>query len=79
MYTVYILKSMVRDRFYICHTADLDKRLKEHNAGRTKSTKAYVPWKVIYTENYETKSQAVRREFEIKSYKSGIKFYSLVS
>ena len=79
LYTVYILKSMVRDRFYIGHTADLDKRLKEHNAGRTKSTKAYVPWKVIYTENYETKSQAVRREFEIKSYKSGIKFYSLVS
>ena len=70
---------MVRDRFYIGNTADLDKRLKEHNAGRTKSTKAYVPWKVIYTENYETKSQAVRREFEIKSYKSGIKFYSLVS
>lgn len=79
MFTVYILKSLVIDRFYIGHTADLDKRLREHNAGRTRSTKAYTPWEVIYTEYYETKSQAVKRELEIKSYKSGIKFYSLIT
>ena len=79
MFTVYVLKSLVKNRFYIGHTADLDKRLREHNAGRTRSTKAYAPWNVIYTENYGTKSQAVKRELEIKSYKSGIKFYSLIS
>ena len=79
LYTVYIIKGIVRDQFYIGLTADLGKRLKEHNAVRTKSAKAYLPLDITDIENYETKSQAVRREFEIKYYKSGIKFFSLVS
>ena len=79
MYTIYIIKSLIKNRYYISHTADLNKRLKEHNSGKTKSTKAYTPWEIVYTENYGTKSQAVKREFEIKSYKSGIKFHSLIT
>ncbi len=77
MYFVYILKSLIADRYYIGHTADVDKRLAEHNQGRTRSTKGYKPWKVVYIEKYETKSEAFRREQEIKSYKSGFKFKEL--
>ena len=77
MHFVYILKSLVTERYYIGHTADLDKRLEEHNRGKTKSTKGYIPWKIVYTEKFETKSEAFKREQEIKSFKSGLKFKEL--
>ena len=79
MYTVYILKSRFNERYYIGHTADLEKRLKEHNSGRTKSTKAFIPYEIVYTKDYETKSEAFLREREIKSFKSGLKFKMLMS
>ncbi|HOI28550.1 MAG TPA: GIY-YIG nuclease family protein [Melioribacteraceae bacterium] len=78
MYYVYVLKSLVKERFYIGHTSDLQNRLNEHNSGRTKSTKTYIPWSIIYTETYLTRSEAYKRELEIKSYKSGIKFKQLL-
>ncbi|MHB8854526.1 MAG: GIY-YIG nuclease family protein [Ignavibacteriaceae bacterium] len=77
MFTVYILKSIKNSRFYIGHTADPRKRLIEHNSGKTRSTKAYAPWEIVYTEDFGTKSKAYRREMEIKSYKSGFKFKEL--
>ncbi|MEW6193647.1 MAG: GIY-YIG nuclease family protein [Bacteroidota bacterium] len=78
MYSVYILKSLVKERFYIGHTSDLQKRLNEHNSGRTKSTKPYIPWTIVHIESYETKSEAYKRELQIKSFKSGIKFKQLL-
>ncbi|MDA3840236.1 MAG: GIY-YIG nuclease family protein [Patescibacteria group bacterium] len=79
MYIVYILKSENFNRYYIGHTADLNERLKKHNNGRVKSTKAYKPWLVIYTEEYDTKQDAYRREMKIKSYNSGEGFKVLLS
>ncbi len=79
MYKVYILKTDSKERYYIGHSEDVEKRLSEHNSAKTKSTKAYVPWKIIYTEEYQTKSEVYKREIEIKSYKSGIKFKNLIS
>lgn len=77
MFYVYILHSKIKDRFYIGHTNDLDKRINEHNSGKTKSTKAYKPWKLVYCETFTSKSDAFRREREIKNYKSGYKFQEL--
>ena len=79
MFFVYILKSLRVQRYYVGHTSDLEKRLKEHNTGRTKSTKAYAPWKVVHLEEFNTKSEAFKRELEIKSFRSGIKFKKLVN
>ncbi len=79
MYKVYVLKSGTLCRYYVCHANDLDKRLNEHNSGRTKSTRPYLPWELIYLEEYNTKSEAFIREREIKSYKSGIKFHKLIN
>jgi putative endonuclease len=45
----------------------MEKRLKRHNQGKVKSTKAYKPWKVIYTEEFSTKSEAFQREMFFKS------------
>ena len=78
MYWVYILKSIKANRYYIGHTNNLVKRLNEHNSGKTKSTKGYVPWVIAHTEKFATKSEAFRREQEIKSFKSGIKFKQLL-
>ena len=76
---VYILKSCSIDRYYTGHTNDLKKRLLDHNRRKVKSTKAYVPWSIVYTEEFETKSEAFKREMQIKRYKSGNAFKELIS
>jgi len=78
MYYTYILKSKNHNRYYIGHTESLDDKLKIHNRGKVKSTKAFVPWKIVYTESYNTKSEAYKREMQIKSYKSGEAFHTLI-
>ncbi len=78
-YYVYILKSCSKDRFYIGHTANLEKRLSQHNSGKVKSTKAFVPWEIVYFEKFSSKSDAFRREMKIKSFKSGDAFKRLLN
>lgn len=78
MYFVYILHSEKFSRYYTGHCKNCKERLKDHNRGKVKSTKAYVPWKIVHTEQFETKSEAFRREMEIKSYKSGEAFKRLI-
>ena len=78
MYKVYILKSLKDPRYYVGHCEDLDIRLERHNKGYVKSTKPFRPWQVIYTEEFETKKQAFRREMVIKLYKGGNAFKKLV-
>ncbi|NOX67012.1 MAG: GIY-YIG nuclease family protein [Chlorobi bacterium] len=76
-YYVYILRSLSTDRYYTGCTNNLLRRLKEHNSSRVRSTKSYVPWEIVYTESFESKSNAFKREKEIKSFKSGLKFKKL--
>ncbi len=64
---VYILRSVRRDRYYIGSSENVDKRVKEHNRGRVKSTKAYRPYVVVHTEIYLSKTDALRRERYLKS------------
>ncbi|MBD3273779.1 MAG: GIY-YIG nuclease family protein, partial [Candidatus Marinimicrobia bacterium] len=63
MYTVYVLKSTQSKFHYIGHTKNLSDRLGRHNRGQVRSTKAYRPFTVIYTEEYPTKSAAQQREY----------------
>ena len=69
-YWVYILQSEKHGSFYIGHTADLDERIQRHNRGRSPYTKAKLPWKLIYQEEFRSRSEAMRREREIKEKKS---------
>lgn len=69
-YTVYILESERNGTYYVGSTADLNERLRRHNQGRSKYTKTATPWHVVYTESYETRSQAGKRERQIKNRKS---------
>lgn len=67
MFTVYVLYSERFNRTYTGLTNNLDRRLKEHNSKQNKSTKAYTPWRLIYTEQLETRVEAREREKFLKS------------
>lgn len=77
-YFVYILYSKSADRYYIGSTKDLDDRLKRHNTGRSKYTKRGIPWDLTYKEEYPTRSDALKRERELKNWKSRIQIERLV-
>ncbi|MDD5362225.1 MAG: GIY-YIG nuclease family protein [Ignavibacteria bacterium] len=66
----YILKSKIKDKYYIGSCEDLSLRLERHNSGNSRSTKGYLPWEVVYSEEYQTKSEALKREYYIKRQKS---------
>jgi len=59
MYFVYILKSVSKDKYYIGSSSNVQKRLDEHNRGKTRSTKPYAPYELVYTEAYKTRSEAL--------------------
>ncbi|WP_024481706.1 GIY-YIG nuclease family protein [Cellulophaga baltica] len=67
-YYVYVLESEKDQRWYKGHTVDIDKRIKEHNTGKTKSTKGFIPWRLVYFEVFETRGEAILRE---KYFKTG--------
>lgn len=67
MYHVYVLKSLERDRLCTGYTRSLENRIKEHNMGRVRSTKAYKPYKLLYSEKFENKTEARKREIFLKS------------
>ena len=68
MYKVYAIVSNKDGRIYVGFTTNIERRLKEHNAGKTKSTKGYCPWELFFTEEVETRQIARQRE---KYWKSG--------
>ena len=71
MYYVYIIYSKSRDRYYTGFTAgDPEWRLQRHNMGWTRSTKSGIPWKLVYHESFDTKTEALQRENFIKRQKS---------
>ena len=70
MYYTYIIQSQKNGKFYTGSCQDIQIRIERHNAGATPSTKSGRPWKLVYSENYENNSDALKREREIKSKKS---------
>ena len=69
MFYVYALSSLVRSYIYVGLTSDLDERFKRHNSGREKTTKPYLPFKLIMVEEVSTRVEARKRE---KYWKSGV-------
>ncbi len=67
MYYTYILYSKKYYKHYYGSTNNLSKRHQEHNKGKSKFTKAFRPWEIIYYEEYETRSEAYKRELFFKS------------
>jgi putative endonuclease len=70
MFTVYALYSPSHQKIYIGYTSDLEQRLLSHNSlGKKGWTIKYRPWKLAYTEEHQTKKDAMRREKQLKSAK----------
>ena len=66
-YVIYAIKSSFDNRIYVGFTCNLEKRIKEHNQGKTRSTKGFRPWVLIYKETTETRFEARKREKFLKS------------
>jgi putative endonuclease len=66
---VYAIYISVFDRIYIGMTNNLDRRMKEHTEGGNQSTKAFIPWAIIFFEVYSDRKSARVREKYLKSYR----------
>ena len=67
---MYIIYSKKLDKYYIGYCEDISIRVNKHNFGSTASTKPGIPWRLAYYEQFSTKTDAIRRELEIKKKKS---------
>ena len=66
-YYIYILFNKTRNFIYIGYSENLIQRIQEHNKGRSQSTKAHRPLRLIHYEAYRNKSDAKRREKYLKT------------
>ncbi len=65
---VYVLWSDKLRKRYVGSTGkDPVNRQKEHNRGKTRSTKGEIPWRIIHTEHFESLSEARKREMFLKA------------
>ncbi|TAL60856.1 MAG: GIY-YIG nuclease family protein [Bacteroidetes bacterium] len=65
-YYVYVVESLKDTTRYIGFTSDIEKRIKEHNHGKTKSIKHKTPFQLVYKEEFENKTEARKREIRLK-------------
>lgn len=68
-YYIYILHNSLKNFIYIGYSEDLRSRYRVHKNGAVKSTKAYLPLKLIHYEAYGNIKDAKRRETYLKSNK----------
>ena len=67
-YYVYVLYSKEHDRYYTGSSADPQKRVLSHNDPRNKGwTSRYAPWELIYTQKFDNKTDALKKEKWLKS------------
>ena len=72
--------SITKDRrYYIGETADVIKRLEFHNKGLQRSTRNRIPFRLVLSEKYDLREQALKKEKQIKSWKGGIAFQKLIA
>ena len=79
VFFIYIIYSEKRDKYYIGYTANLRTRVEKHNLGATRSTRSGIPWILVYSEEFENKSDAMKRELAIKKKKSRKYIESLIA
>lgn len=79
MYIVYILKSKTYNHYYTGQTENIERRLLEHNSGNIYWTSRYKPWELIYTEKYNTRNDAIKREKYLKSHAGRIWIKNIIS
>lgn len=61
-YFVYILKSLEYEKTYVGITNNPERRLTEHNAGKSIYTRKFKPWQVVYKEEVWDRKSAREKE-----------------
>jgi putative endonuclease len=67
MHYVYVIKSVNRNYIYVGISDNIERRFSEHQNGKNKTTKPYAPFILIYSEAFETRIEARKREIYLKS------------
>jgi len=67
---VYILRSLKNGRYYVGSTNDLEKRVMEHNAGKSKYTSFSLPFELVFSQVFDVLSIARKVEYKLKRLKS---------
>jgi putative endonuclease len=67
MYFVYVLRNQSSGHHYTGHTADLTRRVGQHNHGVSKSTKNRGQWELLHQEEFASRAEAMKREKFLKS------------
>lgn len=80
MCKTYILYSKKLDKYYIDHSCDdMAERLRRHNSNHKGFTGKTQDWIVVWQEIYTTNTDAIKRENQIKSWKSRSKIEQLIN
>lgn len=67
MYFVYALKSIQHNYIYVGLTDNVERRVNQHNNGYERTTKPYIPFKLILVESFDTRFDARQREKQLKT------------
>jgi putative endonuclease len=79
-YVVYILFSPTKNKYYVGYTGDdLVSRMKKHNTHHKGFTGNSQDWRIVFSESFAEKQDALKREKEIKSWKSRIRIEKLIN
>ncbi len=70
MHFCYIIYSQILDKFYIGSTSNVEGRLQRHNSSNTGFTSSGKPWELKYFEAFKTKTEALKREAQLKKWKN---------
>ncbi|QHS55417.1 GIY-YIG nuclease family protein [Mucilaginibacter sp. 14171R-50] len=70
MFFTYILYSILLDTYYVGSTSNLDERIKKHNTNHKGFTGKAPDWHIKWSQVFDTKKEAGRRERQIKAWKS---------
>ena len=67
MFFVYAISSEKRNYIYVGLTDNLERRISQHNSGKSKTTRPYAPFVLIHSEQFDTRMEARQREKYLKS------------
>jgi putative endonuclease len=77
--SVYILKSLKNNSFYIGSSKDVNRRLRMHNDGLVKATRYLRPFVLMFFQEYDNITDARRIEYKLKKFKSKYILHRIIS
>jgi len=78
LHFVYILFSAALDRYYIGSSENPEMRLTKHLANHEGFTARAKDWQLVYKESFQQKAESLKRERQLKNWKSRIRIKRLI-